>query len=264
MENDKVPIITTKNLRFAYRKGGNTTEVIRDLSLSISKGEFVSFIGPSGCGKTTLLRLFADLEKPDSGEIRVNGKTPYQARLDHDFSFMFQQAALLEWRTALANVMLPVELSNSKVSANDKKVAQQLFEQVGLKGFEKHYPRQLSGGMKQRVSLARSLVLQPPLLFMDEPFGALDEITRVRMNYELLKMWEISGATIVFITHNIREAVLLSDRIFVLLSQPGRLLEVIDINLPRPRTNDLLDTDAFNDYHVYGEKLIEEAILECQ
>lgn len=255
------PIVVAENVSFSYVTGQNYTEAIKDISFTIHKGEFVSFIGPSGCGKTTLLRLIANLLIPTDGKLFINGKSPELARKEHDFSFMFQEPALLEWRTSLKNITLPLELSG-KDNTEAINISKNLMSLVGLEGFEDHFPRQLSGGMRQRVSIARALTLEPPLLLMDEPFAALDQITRHRMNFELLRIWSTTDSTVLFVTHNIREAVLLSDRVFVFKSQPGRIMEIIDINLPRPRYLELTDTSEFNELHVLGERLLEEAIHE--
>ena len=260
--DDRPIIVTAENVSFSYYQGHNQTEALRNVSFSIYEGEFVSFIGPSGCGKTTLLRLVANLLEPTAGRLLICGKPPSQARKDHDFSFMFQEPALLEWRTTLRNIMVPLELSHNSSNEEMKRISTELINLVGLKGFEGHFPRQLSGGMKQRVSIARALTLKPPLLLMDEPFAALDQITRHRMNFELLRIWSATNSTVLFVTHNIREAVLLSDRVFVFRSQPGRLMEIINIHLSRPRTLETMESSEFDKLHVLGERLLEEAINE--
>ncbi|MBW7884993.1 MAG: ABC transporter ATP-binding protein [Caldilineaceae bacterium] len=239
---------------FATAKG--SMNALDNVSLNIGQGEFVSIIGPSGCGKTTLLRAIAHLDTPTSGTIRIYGKEPNQARLDRDIAFVFQSAALLEWRNALANVILPMQLLRVD-RARAKHKAQELIELVGLGGFENAMPRQLSGGMQQRVSIARALTLDPKVLLMDEPFGALDQITRERMNLELLRIWGESKMTVVFVTHNIREAVLLSDRIVVMSARPGRIQGILDVTLPRPRTTEVCETEAFVRLEMEGERLLE-------
>lgn len=241
--------------------GRKRTNVLRDVSLSIPTGQFVSLIGPSGSGKTTLLRIIATLARPTAGTVSLVGKPADQARRDRDFALVFQQAALLEWRDALSNVMLPLELQGvPKASASQRALA--LLERVGLGEYAHHFPRQLSGGMQQRVSIARALSVDPALLLMDEPFGALDEITRDRMNYELLDLWGQRQSTVVFVTHNIREAVFLSDRVIVLGTRPGRIIGDLAIDLPRPRTKAIRDSTAFLDLRLKGEQLLESAIEE--
>jgi NitT/TauT family transport system ATP-binding protein len=238
---------------------GAPARVLQDVSLSVPRGQFVSIIGPSGSGKTTLLRIIGTLLRPTGGSVRLVGKPADQARRDRDFAFVFQQAALLEWRDALGNVMLPLELQHvAKKTAADR--AQTLLERVGLREFARHYPRQLSGGMQQRVSIARALSVEPALLLMDEPFGALDEITRDRMNFELLDLWGQRLSTVVFVTHNIREAVFLSDRVIVLGTRPGRVIGDFEIDLPRPRTRALRDSARFLELRLEGERLLEAAI----
>lgn len=234
-----------------------------NVSLSIRPGEFVSIIGPSGCGKTTLLRALAHLDTPTAGSILVNGKSPNAARLDRDFAFVFQSAGLLEWRSALDNVLLPLQLLRVD-GATARHKALQMMELVGLGGFEKAMPRQLSGGMQQRVSIARALTLDPKVLLMDEPFGALDQITRERMNLELLRIWGENQMTVIFVTHNIREAVLLSDRIVVMSAQPGRIQGILDVDLPRPRTMEVVETDDFVRLETIGEKMLERGMRHEQ
>jgi NitT/TauT family transport system ATP-binding protein len=234
-----------------------------NVSLSIRPGEFVSIIGPSGCGKTTLLRALAHLDTPTAGSILVNGKSPNAARLDRDFAFVFQSAGLLEWRSALDNVLLPLQLLRVD-GATARHKALQMMELVGLGGFEKAMPRQLSGGMQQRVSIARALTLDPKVLLMDEPFGALDQITRERMNLELLRIWGENQMTVIFVTHNIREAVLLSDRIVVMSARPGRIQGILDVDLPRPRTMEVVETDDFVRLETIGEKMLERGMRHEQ
>jgi NitT/TauT family transport system ATP-binding protein len=214
-------------------KGGVTA--LQNIELDIDEGEFVSLIGPSGCGKSTLLRIMGDLIEPSSGRIVVNGKSAHQARLDRDYGIVFQAAVLYDWRTVAKNIALPLEMLGWSRARRDDRV-RQMLELVELTGFEKHHPWQLSGGMQQRVSIARALSFDPALLLMDEPFGALDEMTRERLNMELLRIWERSGSTVVFVTHSIAEAVYLSTRVVVMSARPGRISDLISIDLSQPRT----------------------------
>ena len=212
--------------------GGTTA--LQDIGLEIDRGEFVSLIGPSGCGKSTLLRVIGDLIEPSSGTVAVNGKPARQARRDHDYGIVFQDAVLYDWRTVAKNVALPLELAGWDRAKRQRRV-EQMLDLVELRGFGDHHPWQLSGGMQQRVAIARALSFDPALLLMDEPFGALDEMTRERLNAELLRIWEASGSTIVFVTHSIAEAVFLSTRIVVMSPRPGRVSKVIPVDLPQPR-----------------------------
>ena len=216
---------------FPGRKGASVT-ALDAVNLTVAPGEFVSLIGPSGCGKSTLLRLIADLDTPSSGDIEVFGKTARQARIDQDYGIAFQQAGLLPWRTVTGNIELPLELHGAGKSARRERAAE-LIELVGLTDFAAHYPDQLSGGMQQRVAIARSLAESPSLLLMDEPFGALDEMTRERMQNELVRICAETSAAVVFVTHSIPEAVFLSNRVVVMSPRPGRILDVLGVNLGR-------------------------------
>jgi NitT/TauT family transport system ATP-binding protein len=213
---------------------GQTT-ALQGIDLEIGEREFVSLIGPSGCGKSTLLRIIGDLIDPSSGTVVVNGKSARQARRDRDYGIVFQDPVLYDWRTVAKNVALPLEMARWPRQKRNERV-REMLDLVELQGFESHRPWQLSGGMQQRVSIARALSFDPALLLMDEPFGALDEMTRERLNIELLKIWEASGSTIVFVTHSIAEAVFVSTRVVVMSPRPGRISEVIPIDLPQPRT----------------------------
>ena len=212
---------------------------LQDISLTIKDKEFLVIVGPSGCGKSTLLRLVAGLLQPAGGKIVVHGKSPARAQRDVEFGFVFQEAVLFPWLTALQNVILPVEIlgQRSPLPVQEAEAAaRQLLADVRLHGFEAHYPEQLSGGMRQRVSLARALVYRPSTLLMDEPFGALDEITRDSLNLLLLEVWEKNRATVIFVTHSISEALFLADRVVVLSPRPGRITTIVDVPLSRPRS----------------------------
>jgi NitT/TauT family transport system ATP-binding protein len=215
------------------KRFGETT-ALQGIDLEIEPGEFVSLIGPSGCGKSTLLRIIGDLIQPTSGSASVNGKPARQARIDRDYGIVFQDPVLYDWRTVAKNIALPLELARWDRRRRAAKV-KEMLELVELTGFENHHPWQLSGGMQQRVSIARALSFDPALLLMDEPFGALDEMTRERLNMELLRIWEASGSTVVFVTHSISEAVFLSTRVVVMSPRPGRISNLISIDLPQPR-----------------------------
>jgi NitT/TauT family transport system ATP-binding protein len=211
------------------------TTALQGIDLAIEEGEFISLIGPSGCGKSTLLRIIGNLIEPTSGTAVVNGKPARQARIDRDYGIVFQDAVLYDWRTVSKNIALPLELARWGRSRRAAKV-QEMLELVELEGFANHHPWQLSGGMQQRVAIARALSFDPALLLMDEPFGALDEMTRERLNLELLRIWDASGSTVVFVTHSIAEAVFLSTRVIVMSPRPGRISDVIPVDLPQPRT----------------------------
>ncbi len=217
---------------------------LQDIDLEVGRGEFISLIGPSGCGKSTLLRVVGDLVEPSTGEILVNGKTAHRARLDRDYGIVFQAAVLYDWRTVTKNIALPLELLGWSRARRAERV-DEMVKLVELEGFEKHYPWQLSGGMQQRVSIARALSFSPALLLMDEPFGALDEMTRERLNAELLRIWAETGSTVIFVTHSISEAVYLSTRVVVMSPRPGRITSVIPIELPQPRTFETREDPRF-------------------
>ncbi len=219
-------------------------DAVVDVSLTIQSGEFVSLIGPSGCGKSTLLRLFADLIEPTSGTLLVNGKPARQARLDQDYGMAFQQAGLFEWRNVTKNIELPLEIRGWD-SAKRKARATEMLDLVKLSDFAGHMPWQLSGGMQQRVAIARALAAHPPLLLMDEPFGALDEMTREHMQAELLSICAATSTTVVFVTHSIPEAVYLSDRVVVMTPRPGRITSVIDVGLGTKRDDDTREATEF-------------------
>jgi NitT/TauT family transport system ATP-binding protein len=227
------PVVRLQGVTKQFDTGGVTA--LQDVDLEIRPGEFVSLIGPSGCGKSTLLRVVGDLIQPTAGQVEVNGKTAHRARVDRDYGIVFQDSVLFEWRTVAKNIGLPLELAGwSRERRRDR--VQEMLDLVELTGFESHHPWQLSGGMQQRVSIARALSFDPALLLMDEPFGALDEMTRERLNLELLRIWQASGSTVIFVTHSIAEAVFLSTRVVVMSPRPGRITGVIDIDLPQPRT----------------------------
>ncbi len=234
--------ISGVSLRFDTADG--PVQALSDVDLKVARGEFVSFIGPSGCGKTTLLRAVADLETPTSGAIRVNGMSPREARASRAYGYVFQAPALYPWRSVAGNIALPLEIMGFDKKERAERVAKGL-ELVNLSGFGNKYPWQLSGGMQQRASIARALSFDPDLLLMDEPFGALDEIVRDMLNQQLLRLWDVTGKTVMFVTHSIPEAVFLSTHIVVMSPRPGRIIDVIACNLPRDRALDIRETPEF-------------------
>ena len=223
---------------------GPGVTALAPIDLDVHPGEFVSLIGPSGCGKSTLLRIIGDLVPATGGQVLVNGKPAHQARLDRDYGIVFQDPVLYDWRTVARNISLPLEMLDWDRERRAGRVAEML-DLVELGGFEGHYPWQLSGGMQQRASIARALSFSPALLLMDEPFGALDEMTRERLNGELLRIWQQSGCTILFVTHSITEAVFLSTRVVVMSARPGRVIGIVEIDVPQPRTVDTREEPRF-------------------
>ena len=245
MEDKKV-LLSIRELRKVFKTVDGELEALGSVSFDVNEKDFVSIVGPSGCGKTTLLRIIAGLTDHTSGEIIID-KEAFDPK--REVGFVFQKALLLDWRKVIDNVLLPIEiLKLDKKKYVDK--AYELLELVGLKGFEKSYPNELSGGMQQRVSIARALIHDPKLILMDEPFSALDAITREKMNLELLRIWSESQKTVLFITHEIPEAVFLSDRIVVLSARPSKMIGLLDIGLPRPRGLEIKATPEFNKYHL--------------
>lgn len=240
----KTLAVEVRDTSVVYQTADHPVHALSDIDLNIAQGEFVSLIGPSGCGKTTLMRVIADLEQISAGQVLVNGVSPRDARLARAYGYVFQAPALFPWRTVLANVTLPLQImGHSKDKARE--IAMEHLARVSLNGFENKYPWQLSGGMQQRVSIARALSFEPKLLMMDEPFGALDEITRDRLNEQLQQLWQKEKRTVVFVTHSIAEAVYLSTRIVVMSPRPGRIVKVIDSTLPDARHLGLRDSPEF-------------------
>ena len=234
--SDPQPVVVVRGVSKVFNeRGDNRVKALDDINLDVRPGEFVALLGPSGCGKSTLLRLIGDLIQPSAGAIQVNGKSAHQARLDRDYGIVFQQATLYEWRTIARNVQLPLEVMKYSREMREART-KEMLQLVQLEEFERHYPWQLSGGMQQRVSIARALAFEPSLLLMDEPFGALDEMTRERMQMELLRIWSQTQTTVIFVTHSISEAVFLSNTVVVMSARPGRVAGVIAMDLPRPRT----------------------------
>jgi len=239
-------VVEANGLSLTFETADGPVHALSEVDLRVEHGEFVSLIGPSGCGKTTLLRAIADLEQPTAGRIEVNGVSPHQARLDRSYGYIFQAPALYPWRNIERNVTLPLEIMGMSREARAQ-CARKYMDLVDLAGFEKKFPWQLSGGMQQRASIARALCFDPELLLMDEPFGALDEIVRDHLNEQLLKLWDKTRKTVVFVTHSIPEAVFLSTRIVVMSPRPGKIIDVIETNFPRDRSLDVRESPAFLD-----------------
>ncbi len=241
---------------FPDKDGGSPVVALQNINLDIRQGEFISLLGPSGCGKTTLLRTVADLQQPTSGRISVRGLSPREIRLQKKYGIVFQNPVLYEWRTVRRNVCMPMEMMGIPKKDRTARVTKML-ELVGLMEFGKKYPHELSGGMQQRVGIARALAIKPEILLMDEPFSALDEFTKEKLHEDLLRIWKKTNKTILFVTHNIQEAVFLSDRVVVLSPHPGRVSAVVDITLDRPRSLDIKNTQEFNELVVKVRKSFE-------
>ncbi len=259
MAVDGRTLVDFVNVSVTYRVSEQqaVVEALKDISLKVEEGSFTSLIGPSGCGKSTLLRVAADLVAPTGGRVTIGGGPPADARLQRRIGFVFQEPALLDWRNVLENVTLPLEFRGTRRPERETE-ARRLLALVGLEGFEKVWPSQLSGGMRQRAAIARALSTSPHVMLMDEPFGALDQITRDRMNLELVRIFEETGVTVLFVTHSIREAVFLSDRVAVMTARPGRITRVIEVDLERPRTLDVRDRERFGELVRLGGRELEE------
>ncbi|HVS84279.1 MAG TPA: ABC transporter ATP-binding protein [Gaiellaceae bacterium] len=240
--SDSPAVVRIEHVTKTFPQGNVTA--LQDIDLELAPQEFVSLIGPSGCGKSTLLRVIGDLIEPSAGNVTVNGKPARQARNDGDYGIVFQDAVLFDWRTVAKNISLPLEMLGWD-RARRKRRVEEMLALVELGGFADHHPWQLSGGMQQRVAIARALAFEPALLLMDEPFGALDEMTRERLNLELLSIWQGTGSTVVFVTHSISEAVFLSSRVVVMSPRPGRIAGVVDIDLPYPRSVETREAPRF-------------------
>tara|TARA_B100001029_G_scaffold28599_1_gene20907 strand:- start:3155 stop:3940 length:786 start_codon:yes stop_codon:yes gene_type:complete len=241
---DSSQVVEASKVDLVFQTADGPVHALSGIDLAINKGDFISLIGPSGCGKTTLLRLIADLEKPTGGILRVNGMLPEEARLNRDYGYVFQSPALYPWRTVVGNLKLPLEIMGVEKADQDERTREAL-EMVDLTGFEKKFPWQLSGGMQQRVSIARALTFNPDLLLMDEPFGALDEIVRDQLNEHFHRLWEQTHKTVLFVTHSIPEAAYLSTKIVVMSPRPGKINEIIESTLPEKRTLDIRETQEF-------------------
>jgi NitT/TauT family transport system ATP-binding protein len=253
-------VVSIQNVNKIFGQGTvNQVHALKDINLTIQPNEFISLIGPSGCGKSTLLRAIGDLITPSSGQVIINGKSAHQARLDRDYGMVFQAATLYDWRTVAKNVQLPLELMKYPKEKKDART-REMLALVELTDFYHHYPWQLSGGMQQRVAIARALAFEPSILLMDEPFGALDEMTRERLNLELLSIWEKTRTTVIFVTHSITEAVFLSTRVVVMSARPGRIIRDIKIDLAHPRNTETRENVRFFEL----ETEVREALRESE
>ena len=259
---DKLSHISIKNLTHIYQSSRQKLTALKDINLEIQKGVFISIIGPSGAGKTTLLKTIGGLLKPTCGTIMIDQVSPLRAREKKSIGFVFQDPSLLPWKTVEDNLKLPLQLNSNTKQMNPSESAQ-LLETVGLNEFSNYYPSQLSGGMKQRLSFARALVINPSLLLLDEPLGALDEITRTEMRYELLRVWQTYNQTVILVTHSISEAIMMSDKVIVLSNSPGKILGEFDIQISRPRERNMEQSKKFIEYvSLIKEKLYEGTISE--
>lgn len=242
------PEIQIKNVSMVYPvNNGKDIVALTDINLDIQEGEFISLLGPSGCGKTTLLRIIADLLQPTSGSVSIRGQSPRDIRIQRKYGVVFQSPVLYDWRTVRRNICMPMEIMGIPKKERTARITRML-DMVGLQDFGNKYPFELSGGMQQRVGIARALALDPEFLLMDEPFSALDEFTREKLNEDLLSIWSKTKKTVIFVTHNIPESVFLSDRVVVLSPHPGRISALVDIDLPRPRQNSIRETPEFYEY----------------
>ena len=262
-------VVSLKGVSKVFAKGQVTA--VQGIDLEVGKGEFVSLIGPSGCGKSTLLRIVGDIVEPSGGEVTVNGKPARRARLDRDYGIVFQSPVLYDWRTVAKNISLPLEMLGWSRAKRSERV-EAMLDLVELTGFAGHHPWELSGGMQQRVSIARALSFSPALLLMDEPFGALDEMTRERLNMELLQIWAETQSTVIFVTHSISEAVFLSTRVVVMSARPGRITSVVPVDLPQPRAFETREDPRFFELvtqvrellHATGADQVDEAMTTVE